>query len=193
MLMELGPALRFTLLLTVLTGLVYPVVVTGLCQLMFPRQANGSMMSVNGRVVGSTLIGQGFTRPEYFHPRPSAAGDKGYDALASGGSNLGPTSRKLVDRVKASVEEFRKENPSYAGSIPADIVTTSASGLDPHISPAAAEVQVARVAEARHVSPDQIRSLVLAHQAGPDLGFLGESGVNVLTLNVALDQRFPTK
>jgi potassium-transporting ATPase KdpC subunit len=193
MLRELGPGLRFMLLLTVLTGLVYPGIVTGLCQLIFPRQSNGSMLAANGRTVGSELIGQNFARPEYFHPRPSAAGDKGYDAVAPGGgaSNLGPTSQKLAERVEASIADFRKENPGYTGPVPADIVTTSASGLDPHISPAAAEAQAARVARARGVPVQSIRALIAAHTTGPDLGVLGEPRVNVLTLNLALDRKFP--
>ena len=191
MLKEFGAGLRFTLILTVLTGLLYPGVVTGLCQLLFSRQANGSVIAVNGRAAGSALIGQTFTRPEYFHPRPSAAGDKGYDALASGGSNLGPTSQKLIDRVKVSVADFHKENPSVTANVPADIVTASASGLDPHISPAAAEAQATRVAQARHVDARRIRALIAAHTAGPDLGFLGEPRVNVLELNLALDEQLP--
>ena len=191
MLRELGPGLRFTLLLTILTGLLYPLLTTGICQLAFYRQANGSMVTANGRVVGSDLIGQDFTRPEYFHPRPSAAGDKGYDGLASGGSNLGPTSQKLVDRVKASVADFRKQNPDFHGAIPADIVTMSASGLDPHISVAAAEAQADRVAQARGVPPDRIRTLIAALTEGPDLGLLGEPRLNVLRLNLALDGQTP--
>jgi K+-transporting ATPase ATPase C chain len=195
MLKELGPGLRFTLIFTVLTGLLYPGVVTGLCQALFNRQANGSVIAVKGREVGSTLIGQNFARPEYFHPRPSAAGDKGYDALASGGggSNLGPTSQKLIDRVKASVADIRKEDPAITGNLPADMVTASASGLDPHISPAAAEVQAARVAQTRHVDAARIRTLIEAHTAGPDLGFLGEPRVNVLELNLALDEQLPRR
>ena len=189
MLKELGPGLRFTLILTVLTGLLYPGAVTALCQLIFPRQANGNVVIAQGRAVGSTLIGQNFARPEYFHPRPSAAGDKGYDGLASGGSNFGPTSQKLIDRVTASVADFRKENPSATGNVPADIVTASASGLDPHISPAAAEAQVDRVAQARRADAGRIRALIAAHTASPDLGFLGEPRVNVLELNLALDHQ----
>ena len=193
MLVQLGPGLRLTLILTVLTGLLYPGVTTALCQWLFPLQANGSMVSANGRTVGSALIGQSFTRPEYFHPRPSGAGEKGYDAAASGSPNLGPTSGKLIERVKGSVADFRKENPDFIGSVPADIVTTSSSGLDPHISPAAAEAQVARVARARGVAPDPIRELVRSHTTGPDLGFLGEPRVNVLMLNLALDEQFGGK
>jgi K+-transporting ATPase ATPase C chain len=190
---QMLPGLRMTLLLTVLTGLVYPGVVTGLCQIFFRDKANGSLVSKDGHVVGSALIGQNFTRPEYFQPRPSAAGNDGYDATASGGSNLGPTSQKLVDRVKGSVEKFRKENPDFTGPIPADLLTASASGLDPHLSPASAEAQVARVAKARGATADQIRQLAAQFTEGRDLGFLGEPRVNVLTLNMALDERYPAR
>src|SRR6266853_6842551 len=134
---QLIPALRMTLLLTVLTGLMYPLAVTGLCQLLFSRQANGSLIEPNGKAIGSSLIGQNFTRPEYFHPRHSAAGNDGYDATASGGSNWGPTNKKLLDRVSTAAENFRKENPTYTGPIPADMLMASGSGLDPHLSPAA--------------------------------------------------------
>jgi K+-transporting ATPase ATPase C chain len=144
---------------------------------------------VNGKVVGSALVGQNFTRPEYFHPRPSAAGPNGYDATASSGSNYGPTNQKLVDRIKASVDQFRKENPDYTGPIPSDAVTASASGLDPHISPANAEIQIARVARARGTSADSVRQLVSQSTEGPWLGFIGEPRVNVLRLNLALDER----
>jgi K+-transporting ATPase ATPase C chain len=190
MIKELGPGFRLTLVFTILTGLVYPAVMTGISQLIFPRQANGSLITVNDKVVGSSLIGQAFTRPEYFHPRPSAAGN-GYDASASGGSNLGPTSQKLIDRVRGSVADFRKENPDFTGNIPADILTTSSSGLDPHISPAAAEAQAARVAKARGASLDKVKDLINRFTTGPDLGFLGEPGVNVLLLNLAVDEQFP--
>jgi potassium-transporting ATPase KdpC subunit len=193
MIKQLGPGLRFALLLTVLTGLIYPGVVMGICQLLFPYRADGSFVSANARIVGSALIGQNFTRPEYFHPRPSSAGDKGYDPMASGGSNFGPTNQKLIDRVKTSVADFRKENPDYIGPIPADIVTASASGLDPQISPAAAELQCERVAKARGVGGDQVRRIVARYTEGPAFGFLGESRVNVLQLNLALDQQFPQR
>jgi len=189
---QLLPGLRLTLVLTVLTGLVYPGVVTGICQVLFPRQANGSLISSNGRVIGSSLIAQSFARPEYFQPRPSAAGAQGYDASISSGSNLGPTSQKLFDRVKSSVEEFRRENPDFQGPIPADILTASGSGLDPHISPAAALAQVGRVAKARRADPVEVQKLVAELSERRDLGFLGEPRVNVLTLNLALDERFPS-
>lgn len=188
---QLLPGLRLTLVLTVLTGVLYPGVVTGLCQVLFPNQANGSLIVRNGRVAGSALIGQSFSRPEYFQPRPSAAGSDGYDATASGGSNLGPTSQKLSDRVKASAAKFRQENPGFSGPLPADLVTTSASGLDPHLSPAAATAQVARVAASRRVSPEKIESLLASLIEGRDLGLLGEPRVNVLRLNLALDGTYP--
>ena len=190
---QIAPAFRLMLVLTVLTGLVYPGVVTGLCQLMLHWQANGSMLKVEGKEVGSALIGQNFTKPEYFHPRPSAAGNDGYDATASGGSNYGPTNQKLIDRVKASVEQFRKENPDYTGPIPADLLTASGSGLDPDISPASAEAQAARVAKARGISLEQVDQFITQNTKGADLGFLGEPRVNVLKLNLKLDQQFPRK
>jgi K+-transporting ATPase ATPase C chain len=190
MIKELGPGLRLMIVFTVLTGLIYPGVMTGICQLIFPNQANGSMVTVDGRVVGSSLIGQEFTKPQYFQPRPSAAGN-GYDATQSGGSNLGPTSQKLIDRVKTSIVEFRKENARFRGKIPSDILTASGSGLDPEISPAAAEAQVYRVARARGVSAHQVRALVAHFIQRPSWGFIGEPRVNVLLLNIALDQRFP--
>ena len=187
---QLLPGFRMTLVMTVLTGLIYPLLVTGLSQTLFREKANGSLVTVNGLVVGSELIGQDFTKPEYFHPRPSAAG---YDASASTGSNFGPTSQKLIDRVKASAEKFRKENPGFTDPLPADTVTASASGLDPHISPAAAGAQAERVAKARGITPDQIKHLIEAGTEGRDLGFLGEPRVNVLALNRALDGNFPLK
>lgn len=187
---ELFPALRITLALTLLTGLAYPLLITGVCQALFPRQANGSLMERDGKVIGSALIGQSFARPEYFRPRPSAAGN-GYDASLSGGSNLGPTSKKLIDRVTADVAAVRKDNPSVSSALPADMVTASGSGLDPHISPANAALQMARVAAARHTSPDAVQRLVAAATEGPDLGVLGEPRVNVLLLNLALDRDLP--
>jgi len=188
---QLTQAFRLTLLLTVLTGLIYPGVVTGLCQLLFSRPANGSLVEVNGKIVGSTLLGQNFSKREFFHPRPSAAGNDGYDPTASSGSNLGPTSQKLIDRVKGDIAKFRQENPSYQGSIPADMLTTSASGLDPDISPASALAQAARVADARGITVDQVNQLINAHTEGRQLGFLGEPRVNVLLLNLDLNQKFP--
>jgi len=190
---QLSQAFRFTLLMTLLTGLIYPGVVTGLCQLLFPRPANGSLLEVDGKIVGSTLLGQNFSKPEYFHPRPSAAGNDGYDATASGGSNLGPTNQKLIDRVKADIAKFRAENPGYQGPIPADMVTTSASGLDPDISLASAFAQAPRVAQARGITLDQARQLIEAHTKGRQFGFLGEPRVNVLLLNLDFDQKFPVR
>jgi K+-transporting ATPase ATPase C chain len=166
---------------------VYPGVVTGLAQLVFPRQANGSLVVVNGRVVGSALIGQAFTRPEYFHPRPSAAGN-GYDATASGGTNKGPTDRKLADTLIAgAVATAVRADGAVRGKIPADMVTSSGSGLDPDISPANAYLQVARVARARGIDSTAVRALVDRHVIGRQFGFFGEPRVNVLLLNVALD------
>jgi K+-transporting ATPase ATPase C chain len=188
---QLLPGFRITIVLTVLTGLCYPGVVTGLCQMLFPRQAAGSLITRGGRVVGSELIGQGFARPEYIQPRPSAAGANGYDASASGGSNLGPTSQKLADRVRASAAQFRRDNPAYQGPIPADLLTTSASGLDPHISPASALAQAARVAQARRVDETRVRQLIESQVEARDWGVLGEPRVNVLKVNLALDQLYP--
>ena len=189
---QLMIAIKATLLLTVLTGLLYPLAVTGLAQILFPHQANGSLKVVNGKTVGSELIGQSFTKTEYFHGRPSAAGN-GYDCLNSGGSNYGPTNQKLSDRVSDDVKKFRAENPTYTGPVPADLLTASGSGLDPHISPASADVQVARVAAARGVPADTVRQLVLAHTEGRQYGLFGEPRVNVLELNVALDQAAPVR
>ncbi len=188
---QFAPAFRMILFFTVLTGLVYPGLVTGVGQVLFHRQANGSLVEVNGQVVGSSLVGQNFAKAEYFHPRPSAAGDNGYDASASNASNFGPTNQKLIDRVKASVEQFRKDNPDYTGPIPVDLVTASASGLDPDISVASAEAQAARVAKARSVSVDQVLLIIHQQMKGRVLGFLGEPRVNVLRLNLELDRRFP--
>ena len=243
MLKELGPGFRLTLIFTILTGLLYPAVMTGVSELIFPKQANGSLVTVGGKVVGSSLIGQPFAKPEYFHPRPSAAGN-GYDATASGGSNLGPTSAKLLhgttkmddkknevvdfDGISLRVVHYCVDNDiPYESSvpldqfkdshgdlddvklikafnddktplrftpktpIPQDAVTASASGLDPHISPANAETQAGRVAKARGVSADQVKQLIPQFTDRADLGFLGEPRVNVLMLNIALDQKFP--
>jgi K+-transporting ATPase ATPase C chain len=190
MLKQLIPGFRIVLILTILTGLIYPIAVTGLCQLFFRRQANGSLIVKNGRIAGSALIGQNFTRPEYFHPRPSAAGAGGYDASESSGSNLGPTSQKLIDRVREDIEKFRKGNPDYQGPIPADMMTASGSGLDPHISPASAYAQAFRVAKARGISIEQVNRLIAQHTEPPSLGFLGDARVNVLLLNLMLDTHF---
>jgi K+-transporting ATPase ATPase C chain len=240
---EIGPGFRFMLVFTILTGLIYPVVMTGISQVIFPKQANGSLVTVNGKVVGSSLIGQNFSKDEYFHPRPSAAGN-GYDATASSGSNLGPTSAKLLrgttkmDDKKNEVVDFDGINLRtvhycldndipYESSvsldqfktakgelddvklikafnddkaplvfkaktpIPADALTASGSGLDPHISAANADTQAARVAKARNASVDQVKQLIAQSTEKADLGFLGEPHVNVLMLNIALDQRFP--
>ena len=190
---QILPALRIKILMTILVGIVYPLAMTGLCQLFFPYRANGSLITDRGRPIGSELIGQRFTRAEYFQGRPSAAGNDGYDASNSNAFNYGPTSRKLYDRVKAASDNFRKENPGYEGPLPADLVTASASGLDPHISPASALAQAARVAAARGVSKDVVEKLIKNFAEGPDLGILGEPRVNVLRLNLALDKQFPRR
>jgi K+-transporting ATPase ATPase C chain len=189
---QLRPAILMTLILCVITGFIYPGVVTGLAQLIFPRQANGSLVTVNGRVVGSELIGQPFTRPEYFHPRPSAAGN-GYDATASAGTNKGPTDRKLADSLIGPRADSLVAAGVARGSIPTDAVTASASGLDPHISPANADLQVARVAKARGVDSAAVRRVLDAHVEGRQFGFFGEPRVNVLMLNIALDSAFAAK
>jgi K+-transporting ATPase ATPase C chain len=187
---QIRPAIVLTLVLCVVTGLVYPGVVTVLAQALFAQQANGSLVSVNGRVVGSALIGQLFTQPTYFHSRPSAAGN-GYDAAASSGTNKGPTDAKLADTLIAgSVATVVAEDGARKGAIPTDMVTASASGLDPDISPANAYVQVARVARARGADSAAVRTLVDAHVQGRQFGFFGEPRVNVLLLNIALDSVF---
>jgi K+-transporting ATPase ATPase C chain len=183
-------AAKFTLITTLLFGLVYPLAVTGLSQLLFPKQANGSLIEKNGQVVGSRLIGQAFTSDKYFHPRPSAAGN-GYDATASSGSNLGPTNQQLVDRVKQDVAKLQQENPGVP--IPADLVTASGSGLDPDISPAAAEFQIPRIARARGITAEALRAVIARHTQARQWGVLGEARVNVLELNLDLDASFPAK
>ena len=188
---QILPGLRINIFATILFGVVYPLVITGISQLAFPHKANGSLIISNGKTIGSELIGQNFTRPEYFQPRPSAAGNDGYDPTASGGSNFGPTNQKLIDRVKASIEKFRKENPDYQGPIPADLVTASASGLDPHLSPDSAKAQAPRVAKARGAGLDQVQQLIAQFTEMPSLGLLGEPRVNVLKLNLALDRELP--
>jgi K+-transporting ATPase ATPase C chain len=183
-------ALRATAVTLVLTGLCYPLLMTGLGQLLFPGAAKGSVVhNASGSPVGSALIGQSFTKPWYFQGRPSAAGN-GYDPLASGGSNLGPSSAKLRERVQADATRLARENPQAAGPVPVELVTASASGLDPHISPNAAYWQLPRVARARGVAPERVKQVVDDHSEGRDLGFLGEPRVNVLLLNLALDRQF---
>jgi len=205
MLKQLRPAIMSVLVLTLLTGFLFPFAVTGIAQLLFPRQANGSLIERDGKVIGSELIGQPFAKPEYFHPRPSAAGS-GYDGSASSGTNLGPTSDKLIngihkktpdgkddpgnfDGIKDLAAAYRQENKLPADApVPPDAVTRSASGLDPHITPANAELQAPRVAQARHMSKEAVMELVRQHAEGRQLGFLGEPRVNVLLLNLALDR-----
>jgi potassium-transporting ATPase KdpC subunit len=179
----------YTLATTILLGIVYPLVVTGLAQVMFPKQANGELIEQNGKLVGSRLMGQPFTAPGYFYSRPSAAGTAGYDPTASGGSNLGPTNKALIDRVNASVQQLQPTNPNTP--VPVDLVTASGSGLDPDISPAAAEFQVPRVAKERGMSEQDVRALVAKHTQGRQFGFLGEPRVNVLELNLDLDSVHP--
>jgi K+-transporting ATPase ATPase C chain len=189
LLLEVKVSVLATLALLIILCGVYPLVVWGIGQAAFPRQANGSLVEVQGKVVGSALLAQNFNGPQYFHPRPSSAGDTGYDGTSSGGSNLGPLSQKLVDQVKERVENYRKENNLPTGTpVPADAVTASGSGLDPHISLKNADLQAKRVATARGLSPAQINKLIETCTDGPGLGFLGEPGVNVLMLNLALDK-----
>jgi K+-transporting ATPase ATPase C chain len=181
-------AVLMTIVTTLLLGVVYPLAVTGLSQMLFPDEANGQLIERNGHLIGSRIIGQAFVSPGHFHGRPSAAGT-GYDAANSGGSNLGPTNKKLIEAVAANVQAAMKENSGTP--VPIDLVAASASGLDPHISPAAALFQVPRVARERHVSEDEVRRLVTDHTEGRQLGFLGEPRVNVLLLNLDLDVRWP--
>jgi K+-transporting ATPase ATPase C chain len=190
MIKHLGTALRLTIVSIVLLGLIYPLAMTALAQVLFPHQANGSLVTVNGKVVGSEIIGQLWTKAQYFHGRPSAAG-KGYDPTATGGTNYGPTSKKLIDSTKATLAALVKENPDASGPPPIDLVTSSASGIDPDISPQAAYWQAPRVAKARGRSLAAVNGLVAAHVSGRTFGFLGEPRVNVLELNLALDRLSP--
>ena len=178
----------YTLISVALLGLVYPLVMTLLAGALFPRQANGSIVTANGAPVASSIVGQLWSKPQYFHGRPSAAGKNGYDPTATSGTNLGPTSKKLIDATAAAVAALQKENPDAKGPVPADLVTSSASGIDPDISPEGAYFQVERVAKARGVSPQRVRRLVDAHVQARLLGFLGEPHVNVLEINLALDR-----
>lgn len=183
-------AVLMTIVTTLLLGVIYPLVVTGVAQVLFPAKANGQLIERDGKMVGSRIIGQAFSSPGYFRSRPSAAGT-GYDAANSAGTNLGPTNRKLVDAVKAAVDAAKQENPAVP--IPIDLVTSSASGLDPHISPAAADFQVPRVARERGMTEDEVRRFVLVHSSGRQFGILGEPVVNVLELNLALDSEHPRR
>ncbi len=186
---NLVTAILMTIVTTVLLGLIYPLVVTGIAQVLFPEKANGQLIMKDGQLIGSRLIGQPFSSPGYFRSRPSAAGTVGYDAGASSGSNFGPTNKKLIDRVQADVEKLQAEN--LGQPIPADLVTTSASGLDPHLSPAAAEFQIPRITKERNQSAANIRAVVQQFTEARQFGFLGEPCVNVLLLNLELDRKFP--
>jgi K+-transporting ATPase ATPase C chain len=183
-------SILMTIVTTVLLGLVYPFLVTGIAQLIFPKQANGSLITANGKILGSRLIGQPFSSPGYFRSRPSAAGT-GYDAGNSSGSNLGPTNKTLVDRISGDAQKAQTENPGVP--VPMDLITTSGSGLDPHISPEAADFQVPRIAHERNISESEVRALIGNHTEGRQLGFLGEPRVNVLELNLDLDTTHPLK
>ena len=185
---NLVTAVLMTIATTILLGIIYPLLVTGIAQVLFPAQANGQLIHIDGKTVGSRIIGQNFSGPAYFHSRPSSAGS-GYDAANTNGSQLGPTNQKLVDRVKGDVASAQTDHPGAA--VPIDLVTASASGIDPHITPAAAEFQLSRVAKERGAAVDRLRALVAKHTEGRQLGILGEARVNVLELNLELDQQFP--
>ncbi len=187
MLKHMNSALRITIVTIVLFGLVYPLLMTGIAQAIFPHQANGSLVTHNGKVVGSEIIGQLWTKPQYFHGRPSAAGKNGYDPTATGGTNYGPSSKKLIDSTKATIAALRKENPNATVPIPIDLVTSSGSGIDPDISPQAAYYEAPRVAAARHLSVAEVNTLIAQQIKPRTLGFLGEPRINVLQLNLALD------
>jgi K+-transporting ATPase ATPase C chain len=186
---NLATAVLMTIATTVLLGIVYPLMVTALAQLLFPRKANGQLIEVNGRIIGSSIIGQAFSGPNYFHSRPSAAGT-GYDATSSNGSQLGPTNHQLIDRVKGDVATAQAENPGMP--VPIDLVTTSASGLDSDITPAAAAFQLPRVSKARGIDEEELRRIIAKHTDGRQMGFLGEPRVNVLELNLELDRQSPS-
>ncbi len=186
MIRHLGTAVRVTIVSIVLLGLIYPLAMTGFAQVLFPRQANGSLVTANGKIVGSAIIGQLWTKPQYFQGRPSAAG-KGYDPTSTGGTNYGPTSKKLIDSTRKTIAQLEKENPDAVGPPPMDLVTSSASGIDPDISPQAAYWESPRVAKARHTSVSAVDALIAKHVQGRTFGFLGEPHVNVLELNLALD------
>jgi K+-transporting ATPase ATPase C chain len=191
MLRHMSTALRITIVSIVLLGLIYPLAMTGIAQALFPKQANGSLVTVNGKVVGSWIVGQLWTKPQYFQGRPSAAGSKGYDPTATGGTNLGPTSAKLIKATKLTIAQLEKANPDASGPPPIDLVTSSASGIDPDITPEAAYWEAPRVAKARRMTLDSVRAIVGAHVQGRQFGFLGEPHVNVLELNLALDGLHP--
>ncbi len=187
MLRHLGTALRVTIISIAIFGFIYPFVMTGLAQILFPKQANGSLVRESGEVIGSDIIGQLWTKPEYFHGRPSAAGKNGYDPTSTSGTNLGPTSKKLIDSTKATIATLKKENPDASGPPPIDLVTSSGSGIDPDISPAAAYYEAPRVAKARGLSTSEVNALIAKHIRARELGVLGDPRVNVLELNLALD------